>query len=84
LLEPFVADIMIDVLQTIGRAMRNGCKARAIFVDGAWANVAAATDGESADKPHSSFIVMMRDILRSRTTDPDPVAREIYAALYSP
>ncbi|WP_164209630.1 hypothetical protein, partial [Stenotrophomonas maltophilia] len=43
LLEPFVADIMIDVLQTIGRAMRNGCKARAIFVDGAWANVAAAT-----------------------------------------
>lgn len=84
LLEPFVADIMIDVLQTIGRAMRNGCKARAIFVDGAWANAAAASGGTESDRPHTSFIVMMRDILRKRVTDPDPVIREVYEALYSP
>lgn len=84
LLEPFVADIMIDILQTIGRAMRNGCKARAIFVDGAWASVAAATGGNEPDKPQTSFIVMMRDILRKRVTDPDPVIREVYSALYSP
>ncbi|MBJ6125402.1 hypothetical protein [Microvirga splendida] len=84
LLEPFVADIMIDILQTIGRAMRNGCKARAIFVDGAWANIAAATGGAEADKPQTSFIVMMRDILRKRVSDPDPVIREVYDALYSP
>lgn len=78
---PFTADIMVDVLQAIGRAMRNGCAARAIFVDAAWAPRSAAGH---ADSRRSSMLVAMRDILRARLNDPDPVDAEIYRALYEP
>jgi hypothetical protein len=79
--EPFTADIMVDVLQTIGRGMRNGCKVRVIFSDAAWAPRSALgqTDGT-----RTSMIVIMRDILQTRLADPDPIAREIYRALYEP
>lgn len=78
---PFTADIMVDVLQTIGRAMRNGCAARAVFVDAAWAPRSAMGHSDSF---RSSMLVAMRDILRNRLTDPDPVDAEIYRALYEP
>jgi hypothetical protein len=81
LAEPFTADIMVDVLQTIGRAMRNGCKARVVFADAAWAPRAAAGARDDAD---SSMLVRMRDILRKRLSDPDAVDREVYRALYEP
>lgn len=81
--EPFTADIMVDVLQTIGRAMRNGCKVRVIFADAAWAPV-SSTGGPGRDDGDSSMLVKMRDILRARLADPDPVDREIYRALYEP
>ena len=80
--EPFTADIMVDVLQTIGRAMRNGCPARVIFADAAWAPVSAT--GGRRDTGETSMLVKMRDILRTRLADPDPVDREIYRALYEP
>ncbi|MBZ9737132.1 hypothetical protein LB534_27325 [Mesorhizobium sp. CA18] len=78
---PFTADIMVDVLQTIGRAMRNGAAARAIFVDAAWAPRSAAG---AQDNFRSSMLVAMRDILRNRIHDDDAVDAEIYGALYSP
>ena len=78
---PFTADIMVDVLQTIGRAMRNGCKARVIFADAAWAPMSAAGNRDSRG---TSMLVTMRDILRSRLGDPDPIDREVYRALYEP
>ncbi|KQN04856.1 hypothetical protein ASE85_07670 [Sphingobium sp. Leaf26] len=78
---PFTADIMVDVLQTIGRAMRNGCAARAVFVDAAWAPRSAAGH---ADTARTSMLVAMRDILRARMADPDPIDAEIYRALYEP
>lgn len=78
---PFTADIMVDVLQTIGRAMRNGCAARVVFVDTAWAPRSASGQ---ADSFRSSMLVAMRDILRDRLADPDPVDAEIYRALYQP
>ncbi len=84
LAEPFTADIMVDVLQTIGRAMRNGCKARVIFADAAWAPVSASDDPSRRDGRQTSMLVMMRDILRTRVNDPDPVDREVYRALYEP
>lgn len=78
---PFTADIMVDVLQTIGRTMRNGCAARVLFVDAAWAprSTAGARDGQ-----RTSMLVTMRDILRARVSDPNPVDAEIYRALYQP
>lgn len=78
---PFTADIMVDVLQTIGRAMRNGCRARAVFVDAAWAPRSAAGHRDSF---RTSMLVAMRDILQARMSDPDPVDAEIYRALYEP
>ena len=80
---PFTADIMVDVLQTIGRAMRNGCPARVIFADAAWAPVSVSTE-DGRDTAETSMLVKMRDILRARLADPDPVDREIYRALYEP
>ncbi|MDJ0388290.1 hypothetical protein QMO56_09205 [Roseomonas sp. E05] len=79
---PFTADIMVDVLQTIGRSMRNGCPSRVIFADAAWAPVSAG--GRGRDKAASSMLVAMRDILRARLSDPNAVDREIYRALYEP
>jgi hypothetical protein len=84
LLEPFVADIMIDVLQTIGRSMRNGCKTRVIFADAAWAQRSADPNSYDADTPHTSFIVGMRDILVRCLRSDDAVTRAVYDALYRP
>jgi len=78
---PYTADIMIDVLQTIGRGMRNGCKVRVIFADAAWAPGSAEGVQE---RLRSSMLEIMRDILRARLGDPDPAKREIYTALYAP
>lgn len=83
LAKPFTADIMVDVLQTIGRAMRNGCKARVIFADAAWAPL-SALEGRAPDTASSSMLVAMRDILQARVSSEDPIEREIYTALYQP
>ncbi len=81
---PFTADIMVDVLQAIGRAMRNGCKARVLFADAAWAPTSCSADQTRRDGPQTSMLVLMRDILRARLSDPDQVDREVYRALYEP
>ena len=46
--EPFVANQMIMILQTIGRAMRGDCPAYVYFVDAAWAPDSAAGQSQSA------------------------------------
>jgi hypothetical protein len=81
LVVPFTADIMVDVIQTIGRAMRNGCRTRAIFVDEAWAPMSAVG---KPDNMTSSMLVCMHDILRKRLNDRDPVLRQTYKLLYEP
>jgi hypothetical protein len=77
--EPFVADQMIIILQTIGRAMRGDCPAFVYFVDAAWAPASAR--GE-ADSERTSMLVMMQSILKQCLTHPDPVMRECYENLY--
>lgn len=78
--EPFVADQMIMILQTIGRAMRGDCPAFVYFVDQAWAPRSAAGQ---ADDSRSSMLVMMRSILNKCMADPDPVKRACYENLYT-
>jgi len=78
---PFTADIMVDVLQTVGRGMRGGRPVRVRFADAAWAPRSARG---LADTRTSSMLVMMRAILRDRVADPDPVSCEICEALYRP
>jgi hypothetical protein len=81
MIKPFVADGMVDLLQTIGRAMRNGCKTRVFFVDASFAPN-SAKDGR--DTPRTSMIVAMRDVLIELLSSNDPVEREIYRLLYEP
>lgn len=81
MIQPFVADGMVDLLQTIGRAMRNGCKTRVFFVDASFAPQSAIN---RRDTQRTSMIVAMRDVLNSLLSSPDPVEREIYKLLYEP
>jgi hypothetical protein len=81
MIEPFVADSMVDLLQTIGRAMRNGCKTRVFFVDAAFAPNSAKG---AVDTQRSSMIVAMKDVLSSLVASKDPVDREVYRLLYEP
>lgn len=77
--EPFVADQMIIILQTIGRAMRGDCPAFVYFVDAAWAPNSARGQ---ADTARTSMLVMMQSILRRCLTHPDGAARACYEQLY--
>jgi hypothetical protein len=81
MMQPFVADGMVDLLQTIGRAMRNGCKTRVFFVDASFAPNSAK---DRRDTSRTSMIVAMREVLAELLSSPDPVEREIYRLLYEP
>lgn len=76
---PFVADQMIMILQTIGRAMRGDRPAFVYFVDAAWAPRSA--EGQ-ADTPESSMLVMMQSILEDCLFHADPGLRACYRSLY--
>lgn len=77
----FVADQMIIILQTIGRAMRGDCPAFVYFVDAAWAPGSAIG---SKDTARTSFLVMMKKLLRECLEHPDPARRQCYENLYRP
>ena len=77
--EEFVADQMIMILQTIGRAMRGDCPAFIYFVDGAWAPMSAI--GQK-DTPRTSMLLMMREILRKCISHEQPAIRACYENLY--
>ncbi|MBB3997487.1 pPIWI_RE_Z domain-containing protein [Aureimonas pseudogalii] len=84
LTDAFVADVMIDVVQTIGRSMRNGCKTRVLFVDSAWAPGSMNPRNPRADTARTSYLVAMSGILDRLLNSPDAVHREVYDALYLP
>lgn len=77
--KPFVADQMIIILQTIGRAMRGDCPAFVYFVDAAWAPRSAIGQ---IDSSATSMLVMMQDILRECLSHPDAATRQCYESLY--
>jgi hypothetical protein len=77
--KPFVADQMIIILQTIGRAMRGDCPAFVYFVDAAWAPRSASGLDDNAT---TSMLVMMQDILKECLSHPDPTTLQCYQSLY--
>lgn len=77
--EPFVADQMIIILQTIGRAMRGDCPAFVHFVDAAWAPNSA---NGLVDTERTSMLAMMQSILRKCLEHPDSATRECYSDIY--
>lgn len=81
LLRPFTANIAVQMMQTIGRAMRNGCPAQSFFVDNAWARRSSAGEPDTAS---SSMLVQMREILEDGANATDPAQAYLFRRLYQP
>ncbi|WP_343654263.1 ATP-binding protein [Paraburkholderia caribensis] len=79
LFEPFTANIAVNLLQTIGRAMRNGCPVQCFFIDRAWAEKSAR--GEKDDET-SSMLVQLQKILADGVNSDDRREAALYRALY--
>jgi hypothetical protein len=75
----FAANLLVGVLQTIGRGMRMRMPVEVYFVDAAWAPKSA--EGRP-DTKRSSMLVAMRDVLAGCLSTRDPDQHEIYEKLY--
>jgi hypothetical protein len=76
---PFTANIAVNLLQTIGRAMRNGCPVQCFFIDRAWAEKTAR--GER-DTDRTSMLVQLRVIMEQGTQAIDKREAALFRALY--
>lgn len=79
LFEPFTANVAVNLLQTIGRAMRNGCPVQCFFIDRAWAEKTARG---GRDDEMSSMLVQLRVILERGVGSDDRREAALYRALY--
>jgi hypothetical protein len=75
----FAANLLVSILQTIGRGMRRGMPVQVYFVDSAWAPRSAEGQPETE---YTSLLVQMRSILNRCLEDPDPDLCDVYEALY--
>lgn len=79
LFEPFTANMAVELMQTIGRAMRNGCPVQCFFVDRAWAEKAAIGQ---PDTKNTSMLVQWRMLLEKGVNSKDRREAALYDALY--
>ena len=77
----FAANLLVSIIQMVGRGIRRGMPVEVYFVDAAWAPNSALGEPESAN---SSTLVVMQDVLRRCLDSHDPVEREIYREIYGP
>ena len=75
----FAANLLVPILQTIGRGMRKAMPVDIYFVDAAWAPNSAEGRPET---DRSSMLVVMRQVLDMCLGHPDADLRDIYKALY--
>jgi hypothetical protein len=75
----FAANLLVPILQTIGRGMRKQMSVYVYFVDAAWAPKSAEGERETE---RSSLLVVMQQVLQRALSDPDPDLRDIASALY--
>jgi hypothetical protein len=80
-LKAFTANLLVAVLQTIGRAMRGAMSVEVYFVDAAWAPESA--DGRT-DTTRSSVLAGMQEVLLNCLNAGDPAVQAIYRATYGP
>lgn len=78
-LRAFAANLLVTILQTIGRGMRNRMPVEVYFTDAAWAPNSAQGRPETG---RSSVLVAMREVLSTCLAARDPDQRDIYRALY--
>jgi hypothetical protein len=79
-LRAFTANLLVAVLQTVGRAIRERMPAEVYFVDAAWAPNSAESRPETS---RSSVLVGMRTLLLDGSASRKPDEREIHEALYA-
>jgi hypothetical protein len=80
-LEAFAANLLVNVLQTIGRGLRKSMPVEVYFVDAAWAPESA---NGRPDSERSSVLVGMRNVLLGCLNTPDPVQLAVYREVYGP
>lgn len=81
LFAPFTANIAVPLLQTIGRAMRNGCPAQCFFVDRSWAE--ESSKGRP-DNEVTSMLVQLRKILEQGVRSENKRESLLFQELYGP
>jgi len=81
LFTPFTANVAVPLLQTIGRAMRNGCPAQCFFIDRAWAENSGSG---GVDNSRTSMLVELRNILEKGCQSEDPQEALLFRELYGP
>ncbi len=77
----FSANLLIPILQMIGRAIRKSQPAEIYFVDAAWASESA--QGKD-DQIRTSVLLTMRELLRKYLNEPDIAQRALLESLYGP
>jgi hypothetical protein len=75
----FSANLLVAILQMVGRGMRKRMPVEVYFIDAAWAPNSAESRPETA---RSSVLVAMREILATCLTTRDADQRDIHLALY--
>lgn len=81
LFTPFTANVAVPLLQTIGRAMRNGCPVQCVFVDRAWAERSSIG---GIDDAGTSMLVQLRTILEQGCDSADAQEAMLFRELYGP
>lgn len=77
----FAANLLVSILQMVGRGIRQRMPVEVYFIDAAWAPNSAEGKPES---PRSSTLVVMQDVLQRCFATLDPIEREIYREIYGP
>lgn len=77
----FAANLLVPIIQTIGRGMRKRMPIDVYFVDAAWAPRSCEGQPES---DRSSVLIAMQQVLEECCNQSDPDERDIYQALYAP
>lgn len=77
----FAANLLVPIIQTIGRGMRKRMPIDVYFVDAAWAP--RSCEGQPENE-RSSVLIVMQQVLEDYYNHPDPDERDIYQALYTP
>ncbi len=80
-LRAFAANLLVAVVQMIGRGTRQRMPVEVYFIDAAWAPNSAEGRPETA---RSSMLVAMQDVLRDCLATRNPDHREVYQELYGP
>jgi hypothetical protein len=77
--ESFASNILVDLGQVMGRAIRGGVDAHIVFLDAAWAPMTAAG---AKDTNRSSLLLQIAHVIEETMVGGDPVASELMSELY--